>query len=92
MKNRRNNVIPMSVPAIGNQQQMVDLSQAVQKQCKCGSMCFDKAFRIAVVSKLAPGNRIQDDVVCEVGIYICRECGQELRPLEGEGQSNDQKR
>ena len=70
----------MRVPGIGKaQQQPFDISQSVQKGCNaCGSELFDKVFRIGIISKLAPGNTLNQDITVEHPIYVCRKCEWEL--------------
>jgi len=83
MKQRRD-IIPMSVPAIGNghQQPMFDVSQSVPKKCECGSEHFEKVFRVGLVSKLAPGNKMQQDIIIEIPVYICHNCGNEMNIID----------
>jgi hypothetical protein len=92
MKKNRSNVpdmpvippMPRSIPAINNQQPMFDVTQAVQKKCECGAENFDKIYTIRMVSKLAPGNRTQRDIIVEVPVYyVCRNCGEKLNLLDG---------
>jgi hypothetical protein len=83
------NVIPMRVPKIGNtgQQPMFDATQTTEKKCECGSEYFDKTYRVGMISKLAPGNKLQQDIPAEATIYICHACGKVLKSLgnnEGE--------
>ena len=65
-------MIPMSVPAIGQQQ--FDIRQAVPRQCECGSELFDKAVKVGMVSRMAVGNRTGMDIVAETNVYVCRDC------------------
>lgn len=76
MKDKK--VIPFQVPNVGAQTLPVDVSQASRRVCSCGSEFFDKTFRVGVVSKLASGNRIGQDVTIEMPVYVCRSCGMEL--------------
>ncbi len=72
------NVIPMLVPTVG-QQQPFDISQAVQKRCvKGGGEHFDKAFRLGLISPMAPGNKTGQEVRVEYQTYLCRACGHEF--------------
>lgn len=83
------NKVSIPVPAIGNgQRQMFDSSQAKQRKCECWSECFDKVFMVGVISKLAPGNRANQDIIIEVPIYVCHMCGKELNPMEEQGSKN----
>lgn len=78
------NMIPMSVPKIGNnnQQPMFDATQSTGRQCECGSVYFDKCCKIKTVSKLAPGNSTNQDIILEVPVYVCRDCEKELVVIE----------
>lgn len=72
------NVIPMMVPKVG-QQQPFDISQAIQRQCvKCKGETFDKAFRLGIISPMAPGNKTGQEVRVEYQTYLCRACGHEF--------------
>lgn len=79
-------VLPMPVSRLGNdgnqqQQQMFDINEALQKQCECGSKYFEKVFKVGLISKLAPNNKLQQDITIEVPIYVCHNCGKELNLL-----------
>lgn len=76
-----------TVPMIGknNQQSiMVDISHAVYKKCECGSVHFDKVYKVGTISKLTPGNKTGQDIIVEVPVYICHGCGMELNPIENQ--------
>ena len=82
------NVIPMSVPRVGgNQQQQpqFDINQAVYKKCECGCEYFDKVFKVGVISDLAPGNNTRQNIQVEGAVFVCHKCGEELNPLEKVG-------
>lgn len=71
--------IPIPIRNIGGQQQPFDISQAVQKQCvKCKGEHFDKAFRLGLISPMAPGNKTGQEVRVEYQTYLCRACGHEF--------------
>jgi len=81
------NVIPMSVPRVGgNQQQQpqFDINQAVYKKCECGCEYFDKVFKVGVISDLAPGNNTRQNIQVEGAVFVCHKCGEELNPLKKE--------
>jgi len=70
-------MIPMSVPAIGQQQ--YDIRQAMPKRCECGGELFDKAVRVGMISRMALGNRTGMDIIAETPVgYVCRDCGKIL--------------
>jgi len=80
MNNKRRNVIPMSVPAIGGsqQQQPFDINEAIQRQCtQCNSETFDLVYRLAVISAVAPKNRTGKDILVKLETFLCRGCGWE---------------
>jgi hypothetical protein len=60
------------------QQPQFDLSQAVKKACPCGHEFFNKVFRIGIISKLAPGNKLNQDITVEYPSYVCQSCGVEF--------------
>ncbi len=67
------------IPKVGGQQQPFDLTQVVQKQCaKCGGEHFDKAFRLGLISSMAPGNTTRQEIRIEYPTYLCRACGHEF--------------
>lgn len=68
-------IIP--IPNLNTQQIPVDITQAIPRPCSCGCVWFDKAFRLGVISAIAPGNRTGKEVVVEYPTYLCRECGVE---------------
>jgi hypothetical protein len=71
--------VPKMVPRIGGQQQPFDIREAVQKQCeKCSGEIFDKAFRLGLISPMAPGNKTGQEVLVEYQTYICRACRHEF--------------
>jgi len=80
-----NNKMSMGVPNLGKQQQVpFDVTQAIGKACQCGYELFDKAVRIKVISRIAPGNTTGQDVMIEFAVYVCRKCGAELgKNIEG---------
>ena len=69
------------IPTIG--QPTVDPTKATFKQCKCGSDYFDLAYKIGVVSRMAPGNNTGQDVMVKFETFICRWCGDEYGKSEG---------
>ena len=76
MNNRK--VIPMSVPAIGNQQQ-IQLSEAdtIEKHCPCGGELFDIAYRLRTLPAVSPKNPTGKDMPIKVEVFVCRVCGRE---------------
>lgn len=78
MMDHGKNVIPMMVPQVGGQQPF-NISEAVKKRCvKCGGEHFDKAFRLGMISPMAPGNLTRQEVRVEYQTYLCRACGHEF--------------
>ncbi len=74
-----NGQIPMMVPGIGGQVQPFDIREAIPKQCvKCKGEHFDKAFRLGLISPMAPGNLTRQEVRVEYHTYLCRACGHEF--------------
>lgn len=77
------NNIGNRIPTIGQAQPQVDVTQAIRRSCVCGNDIFDKAFRVGVISKLAPGNTTNLDLLVDGIVYVCRACGHELlAPVE----------
>ena len=81
----------MAVPKIGGQQLQVDPSQAVARECVCGCPYFKEVYRVAIISKFAPGNKTNQDITMRTPVYICLDCGEELFPAgekkeEGDGE------
>lgn len=67
-----------SIPvSIAPPQPMVDMTQAVQIKCECGSELFDEVYKLKNVSGLAPGNQTKKNVLIKISAYVCRECGSE---------------
>jgi len=60
-------------------QPQLDPKQASPRACLCGSEFFDVAYRIGIVSRLAPGNQTSRDVLIKYEALICRGCGVEFR-------------
>ena len=60
-------------------QPQIDITQAIQKKCPCEHEYFEKAYRIGVVSKMAPGNNTRQDVIVEYPVYLCNNCGEEFK-------------
>ncbi|RJR46045.1 MAG: hypothetical protein C4576_11495 [Desulfobacteraceae bacterium] len=56
-------------------QQMVDPRQATEIVCPCGSVLFDKAYKLGHISKLAAGNLTGKDLTIHIEVYVCRKCG-----------------
>jgi len=57
-----------------------DPSQATPAIClDCNGEFFDKAYRVAIVSVLAPGNATGKNIVLEYPVYLCHKCGKELQ-------------
>jgi hypothetical protein len=56
----------------------IDPSQVEKKACPCGHEFFEKVFRLGTISKLAPGNPINQDITVEYPTYICKGCGLEF--------------
>ena len=72
------NVMPMMVPKVG-QQQPFDIREAIMKPCeKCKGETYDKAFRLGLISPMAPGNLTRQEVRVEYQTYLCRGCGHEF--------------
>lgn len=79
--NNKGRGIPIPIPAIGGAQQQVpfDISQARQQNCLgCKSNLFDLAYRVGIISSMAPGNKTGQNVTVKYEAYICHECGLEL--------------
>jgi len=77
MNNKRRNVIPMNVPAIGGsqQQQPFDINEAIPKRCiDCNGETFDLMYRLAVISAVAPKNRTGKDILVKLETFLCRGC------------------
>jgi len=81
------NVIPMSIPRIGgdSQQPEFDITQIVYSQCECGVERFCEVFKVGIISRLAPGNKTNQDISVKAPAgFVCCECGKELNPLKKE--------
>ncbi len=67
------------IPQIGQQQQQFDISQAVSKNCEaCGGEYFSQAFKLSMISALAPGNRTNQKILVPGQTFLCLSCGHEF--------------
>lgn len=75
--------IPLQVPTIGGnpKQSPVDISQAVMRKCPCGHEFFNLVYRLGTVSKLAPGNTLNQDMMVQIPAFLCAECGTEFKAM-----------
>jgi len=64
-------------------QQQFDITEAVQKKCDCGSEHFNQAYKLGVISGMAPRNRTGKDVIVRFEVFLCRECGKEFGKIDG---------
>ena len=63
----------------GQQQPQFDVSQVAPKNCEaCGGEYFDQAFRLGLISALAPGNRTNKKILVPLQTFLCRHCGHEF--------------
>ena len=71
-----NKPIPLgAVPLVGQAQPPIDVTQASVRVCACGSNVFDQAFTLGMVSRMASGNKTGQDVLVQMPVFVCRECG-----------------
>jgi hypothetical protein len=73
-----------------NGQQMYDPAQAVPKLCPCGCDRFAMIFKIAMVSRLAPGNKTGQDLFISMPVYACVNCGKLLSAVEAKPETGEQ--
>lgn len=73
------NRIPMMKQNIGGYQPQpqFDVTQARPKKCSCGCEYFNQAFRLGVISGMAPGNNTGKDVLVRFEAFLCRDCGKD---------------
>ena len=78
--------IPMAVPNIGGAQKpQFNPADATQENCQCcGAEHYVKLNKLGKVSKLAPSNATNQDILLEIPCYVCNSCGweygKELKP------------
>lgn len=78
--------IPIPVAAIGQNQRLpYDPSQEVKRTCiNCSSEFFKQAYRVGYVSKMASGNLTGKNILTGYPVYVCMECGTELKAEQNE--------
>lgn len=63
----------------GVQQAPFDVRDAVKKACSaCGSEFFTQAYRMGVISHLAPRNTTRQDIPVNFATFVCMQCGHEF--------------
>lgn len=82
MTKHKGKIFPAPISMIGGapQHQMpFDVTQAQPKGCLgCGSELFNLAYRIGLISAIAPGNRTGKDVTVKYETFICQNCSLEF--------------
>lgn len=69
----------------------IPLGSTLKDTYECECEYFDMVFKIYSISKLAPGNTTNQDIVKGIPVYLCHKCGQEWTPLGSEESNDDTK-